>query len=363
MRMFRINLTGDFLNDQGVSAYGDLNWSLWDEKSYIQYHFLEDQSPRNDDASYWSRLYSLEITADHIDGINGLVVLRPWVKRSTFARGAKDLVVIGRSGTGYDKVDLTACTENDVALFNAPQALSHSTASSALLFMLALAKRLPEQERITRVGRWDLQAQVMGGELQGRTLGVVGLGHSGRELIRLVAPFAMRLLAYSPHADEVQAREMGVELVSLEKLLRESDFVSLHCRLTPETRRTIGTAQLALMKPTAYFINVARGELVDQSALVVALRERRIAGAGLDVYDAEPLPVDDPLLSLDNAILTPHWLPATTDIWRATGRAMAEGMLRAARGEVSENVVNVEVLDRPGFRAKLARFTENRSIH
>src|SRR5947208_6978119 len=130
----------------------------------------------------------------------------------------------------------------------------------------------------------------------------------------------------------MQAREIEVELKPLETMLRQSDFVSLHCRLMPSTRRMIGAAQLALMKPTAFFINVARGELVDQSALVSALRERRIAGAGLDVFEVEPLPPGGPLLSLDNVILTPHWLPATTDVWLARGRAMAESMLRAARG-------------------------------
>jgi phosphoglycerate dehydrogenase-like enzyme len=362
MRIFRVALTGDFLNDQGDSAYGDLSLSLWRDRPYIQYRFLKDQSPSAHDASYWTRLYSMEVTPDQIDGIDGLVVLRQWVKRTAFSRGAKDLLVIGRSGTGYDKIDLAACTENDVALFNAPEALRHSTASSALLFMLALAKRLPEQERVVRAGRWDLQANVMGNELQGRTLGIIGLGHSGRELVRLVTPFSMRLLAYSPHADAEQARAMGVELRPLETLLGQSDFVSLHCRLTPQTRRMIGAAQLALMKPTAFFINVARGGLVDQSALVNALREKRIAGAGLDVFEVEPLPIDDPLLQLDNVILTPHWLPATKDVWQATGRAMAEGMLRAARGQVPENLVNTEVLERAGFRQKLARFEENRNV-
>jgi phosphoglycerate dehydrogenase-like enzyme len=360
MRTFRIALTGDFLNEQGVPAYGDLSLGLWESELYVRHHFLKDHSPKPKDPSYWSRLYSMEVTPKDIAGVDGLVVLRPWVKRSVFANGAGDLVVIGRSGTGYDKIDLSACTENDVALFNAPMALRHSTASSALLFMLALAKRLPEQERIVRAGRWDLQAGVMGHELQERTLGIIGLGHSGRELARLVAPFGMRVLAYSPHADAAVAKELNVELVSLETVLREADFVSLHCRLTLETRRMIGAAQLALMKPTAFFINVARGELVDQVALVTALQERRIAGAGLDVFEVEPLPVHDPLLELDNVILTPHWLPATVEVWRATGRAMAEGMLRAARGELPENIVNQEVIDRPGFRGKLARFEENR---
>ena len=169
---------------------------------------------------------------EHIADVDGLVVLRPWVKREAFARGASRLLAIGRSGAGYDKIDVAACTENDVALFNAPRALNHSTASTALLFMLALAKRLFAQDRITRQGRWDLQAAVMGIELQGRTLGIVGLGHSGRELARLAAPFQMRILAYSPHADPAEAEALGVRLAPLDEVLAESDFVSIHARLT-----------------------------------------------------------------------------------------------------------------------------------
>ena len=362
MRIFRLALTGDFLDATGAPAIGDAGLPLLGRAPYIRHHFLRDQAPARDDPSYWDRLYAMEVTADQVAGVDGLVVLRPWVKRATFARGAADLVVIGRSGAGYDKVDLAACTENDVAVFNAPLALNHSTAATALLFLLALAKRLPQQERITRAGRWDLQPAVLGDEIQGQTLGIVGLGHSGRELVRLVAPFGMRLLAYSPHADRVQAEVLGVRLTSLEDLLRASDFVSLHCRLTPATRRLIGAEQLALMKPSAYLVNVARGEVVDQPALVAALRAGRIAGAALDVFEVEPLPAADPLLGLDNVILTPHWNASTSDVWRATGRAMAEGMLRAARGLIPENVVNPEVLDRPGFRAKLARFAENASL-
>jgi phosphoglycerate dehydrogenase-like enzyme len=359
LRTVRIVYTGDFLDEDGKSAYGDISLSLLGDRPHIRFRFLERQSPRRDDPDYWKRFYSLEVTPEDIAGADGLVVLRPWVRRGAFARGMPELVVIGRSGAGYDKIDLEACTENDVALFNAPLALNHSTASTALLFMLALSKRLKDQERITREGRWDLQATVMGSEIEGRTLGIVGLGHSGRELARLAAPFSLRLLAYSPHADPAQAGGLGVRLTTLEELLRESDFVSLHCRLTGETRGMIGARELSLLKPGAYFINVARGELVDQRALAAALRERRIAGAGLDVFETEPLPADDPLLSLENAIVTPHWSASTTDVFRATGRAMAEGMLRASRGKVPENVVNREVLERPGFREKLERFKEN----
>jgi phosphoglycerate dehydrogenase-like enzyme len=354
--MFRLALTGDFLNEDGVSAYGDIGLSLLDQCLSIRYHFIHEQTPRRNDPTYWQRFYSLEVAAAQIQGAHGLIVLRPWIKRGTFAAGAADLVAIGRSGAGYDKIDVAACTENDVVLFNAPLALNHSTASSALLFMLALAKRLPQQERITRQGRWQEQAAAMGSEIQGRTLGIIGLGHSGRELVRLVAPFAMRVLAHSPHAAPAQAEALGVRLTSLEELLREADFVSLHCRLTAETRHLLGATQLALMKPEAYLINVARGDLVDEAALVEALRTRRLAGAGLDVFAVEPLPTDSPLLGFDNVILTPHWSASTTDVWRATGRAMAAGMLRVARGELPDDIVNREVLERPGFQEKLARF-------
>jgi phosphoglycerate dehydrogenase-like enzyme len=356
-----VALSGDFLNIEGAPAYGDSGLTLLKSKPYLQVRFLLEQAPRQGDPAYWERFYSLEVRPEEIVSVDGLVVLRPWIKRPTLARGAKDLVVIGRSGAGYDKIDVAACTDHGIAVFNAPTALNHSTAASALLFMLALAKRLPQQERIVRSGRWDLQAEVMGSELQGQTLGILGLGHSGRELVRLVAPFSLHLLAYSPHADPATAAALSVRLTSLEEVLRTADYVSLHCRLTDATRQLVGAEQLALMKPTAYLINVARGELIDQAALVAALRERRIAGAGLDVFEAEPLPPDDPLLQLDNVILTPHWSASTSDVWAATGAAMAEGMVRAAQGLVPANVVNPEVLDRPAFRAKLARFEENQA--
>jgi phosphoglycerate dehydrogenase-like enzyme len=355
-----VGYTGDFLDETGAVAYGDIGLSRLEGRPEISYRFLDDLAPKPGDPAYWPRLYSLVIRPEHLRNLDGLVVLRPWVKRETFAEGAGDLVVIGRSGAGYDKIDLAACTDHGVAVFNAPQALDHATASAALLLMLALAKRLPEQERMAREGRWDRQAAVMGRELRGRTLGIIGLGHTGRELARLAAPFAMRVLAFSPHADPQQAAALGVRLTTKEEVLREADFLSLHCRLTPETRRILGATELALMKPTAYLINVGRGELIDQAALVDVLRSRRIAGAGLDVFEIEPIPQDDPLLALDNVIATPHWLASTADVWQATGRAMAEGMLRAARGEVPANAVNPEVLERPAFRTKLARFEENR---
>ena len=360
MRTFRLAISGDILNEHGVDAYGGLPLHLLDSASHVAYHFLRDQAPQPGDREYWRQFYSLEVSPGHLADLDGFVVLRPWIKRHALESACDRLFVIGRSGAGYDKVDVAACTECDVALYNAPLALNHPTASTALLFMLALAKRLFAQDKITRAGRWDLQADVLGEEILGRTLGIVGLGHSGRELVRLAAPFAMTVLAYSPHADPAEARSLGVELVGLDDLFRRADYVSVHARPRPENRQLIGKAQFALMKPTAFFVNIARGELVDEGALVEVLTSRQIAGAALDVFEHEPLPADHPLIGLDNVILTPHWSASTRDVWQATGQAMVAGMLRASRGEIPENVVNRDVLDRPRFQKKLARFAANR---
>jgi phosphoglycerate dehydrogenase-like enzyme len=359
MPIFRLGLTGDLLDVDGHMDSASIGLDRLASVPYIQHHFLRDLGPSHDDPGYWERFYSLLITPRHIADAHGLYVVRPWIKASTFAEGAENLTVIGRAGAGYDKIDVQACTDNDVALFNAPDALTHSTASAALLLMLALAKRLLAQEKLARTGRWDLQMQAQGSEIQGRTLGIVGLGRSGRELARLVAPFDMHIIAYSPRADAAEAEKLGIKLASLEVVFREADFVSLHASLRPDTHSMIRREHLALMKPTAYLINVARGELLDQDALVELLQAGWIAGAGLDVFAEEPLPADHPLVKLDNVILTPHWLPATVDTGLAIGLSTLAGMQRAARGQIPEHVINTEVLERPGFRAKLARFEAN----
>src|SRR5438094_176181 len=191
MRTFKLLITGDYLDESGQVATGDIGLGLLKGVPHINSDFLSDQKPNPNDSTYWDRLYSLEIKPHHIGDAHGLLVCRPWVNASTFSRGAENLFIIGRAGAGYDKIDLEACTANDVVVFYSPDTLTHSTASAALLFMLALAKRLPQQERIARTGRWDQQTHVKGDDLTGQTLGIVGLGNTGAELARLVAPLSM----------------------------------------------------------------------------------------------------------------------------------------------------------------------------
>jgi len=354
---FHVVYSGDYLGEDGEPAIADIGLDRYSSYPAITIDFLRDQAPRPGEQDYLDRLYATELTPDDIARADGIVVFRPWITASTFAEGAQRLTAIGRAGAGVEKIDLDACTQNDVAVYSVPDALAHASASSAFLMMLALAKRLPEQERMVREGRWDRQVETMGDDLPGKVLGLVDLGASGRELARLANAWGMTVLVSSPSASQIEAAHLGVTLVdSLDELCSTADFIILHNRLGIEPREPLGKAQFDRMKPTAYFINVARSDLVDEAALVDALRAHRIAGAGLDVFEQEPLPGDDALLTLDNVILTPHWLPVTNDAARLAMTRVADGMIRVARGLVPHDVVNPAVLARPGFIAKLARF-------
>ena len=353
---FEIRITGDLSNTEGEPA-GDLGLDLLRAAGFIRYSFLADQQPRAGDATYQDRLYAMEIKPEHIASADALVICRPYVRASAFAQGAGNLAAIARAGIGYDKIDLAACTANDVVVFNTPHGMTHATAAAALFFILGLSKRYPVQERILRQRRWDLQKDAVGDDLAGLTLGIIGLGKSGLELARLIAPFRLRVIAYSPHADPAKAREANVALVaSLDEVLAQSDYVSLHGRLDQRTRGVLGERELGLMKPTAYLINIARGEMVDEHALARLLRERRIAGAGLDVYEVEPLPADSPLLNLDNVMLTPHWMCSTRQAGRASAVSLMEDILRVARGQLPDHILNPDVTGRPGFLRKLERW-------
>lgn len=359
MRNFTLQFTGDFYKADG-SPVADLAFDLLAAAAYIQHGYFRDQLPGPSGAKNDRNPYAMEMKPHHFAAANGIVLSRPWVKQSAFAEGADNLVAIARAGIGYDKIDLEACTANDVVVFNTPLGMKHATAAAALFFILGLSKRFPLQDRIVRSGSWDRQLEAVGDDLAGLTLGIVGLGNTGQELARLIAPFGMRLIAFSPHATEAIARQFNVTLVdSLDGLLREADYVTLHGRLSEKTRGMIGERELGLMKRTAFLVNVARGEMVDEPALIRFLQERRIAGAGLDVFEVEPLPASSPLIALENVMLSPHFLTATIQASRAGCEEFMRGMLRVAQGMLPNNILNPAVINRPGFRKKLARFAEN----
>lgn len=274
--------------------------------------------------------------------------------------GNERLVAVARWGVGYDNVDLDACTAHDVCTFITPAGVRRPVATAMLAFLLALALKLPQKDRLVRTGEWARKTDYMGEMLTGKVLGSLGLGNIGREFFRLVAPLEMRHIACDPFVREEEARAVGVQLVDKETLLRESDYLFITCLLTPETYHGIGSAELAQMKRSAYLINTARGPIVDEAALIAALESGRIRGAALDVFEQEPLSAGSPLIGMDNVLLAPHALAWTEE--SALGNSMedAKGLVQLARGEAPTTVVNKAVLERPGFQAKLRALQQRR---
>jgi phosphoglycerate dehydrogenase-like enzyme len=273
-------------------------------------------------------------------------------------RGNARLVAVARWGVGYDAVDLDACTAHDVCVFITPNGVRRPVAVAILTFLLALALRVRAKDVLVRQVEWGRKTEFMGEMLTGKVLGSLGFGNIARELFRLAAPLEMRHIAHDPYVPDAVAAAAGVRLVDKETLLREADVLCINCALTPETRHSIGAAELAMMKPAAYLINTARGPIVDEAALVDALRAGRLRGAGLDVFEREPLPADSPLLAMENVLLAPHALAWTDELVLGISMDDAHGLMRLACGEAPDAVVNREVLERPGFQRKLRALAE-----
>lgn len=280
-----------------------------------------------------------------------------YTARSEDIRGVERTAVIARWGVGYDTIDVEALTEADIALAITPDAVRRPVAEGALALVFAVAKNLRMQDRIVREGKWRGDLPRMGVCVGGRTLGSVGLGNIGQEMFRLASGMGFgRFLASDPYVDPAVAKELGVELVDLDTLCAESDFLTVNTLLNASTRGLVGEAQFARMKPSAFFVNTARGPIVDEAALIRALEEGRIAGAGIDVFEQEPTSPDNPLLQMDNVILAPHAVAWTDEVVRDNGLEACDNILAVFRGEAPKGIVNREVLERPGFRRKLERY-------
>ncbi len=271
--------------------------------------------------------------------------------------GHDRVTVVARWGVGYEMIDVDACTANDVALCITPEGVRRPMAEAEMTMLLALSKRLTTKDRALRGGTWRGEGVGLGVCIHNRVVGTVGLGNIGSEFVRLLRPFGpRRVLACDPYAVAVAAEALGVELVSLETMMRESDFVVINCLLNKQTYHLLGARELGWMKPTAYLVNSARGGIIDPAALYETLAGGRIAGAALDVFEPEPPDPADPLLHLDNVIVAPHAIGWTEEIVRENAIADCEACLAVFRGEVPRHIVNRAVVERPGFQAKLARY-------
>ena len=269
---------------------------------------------------------------------------------------AERLEVIGRAGVGVDNIDMRAATRRGVAVINAPGGNTSSTAELAFALLLAAARRVAEADRSVREGRWDRKA-LRGRQLQGNTLGVIGAGRIGTEVARRAHAFGMRILAYDPYLSAERAADERLERVELDELLERADFVTVHVPLTEQTRGMIGVAEIGRMKPAAILINAARGGIVDERALAVALEQRKLGGAALDVYETEPLPGEHPLRGAPNLVMTPHLGAATMEAQREVALEIAKRVRDALVAADLTSALNVPQID-PEERARLEPLLE-----
>ncbi len=342
MGPFRVALSGDFRKADGSPTFPDFDLTPLAQAKDVEMVFLDNASP---------------IRGDQLEDFDALILLAHRFDATSVPKSGR-LAVVARFGVGYDTVDVPACTANDIALAITPDGVRRPVAVSILTFILALTGKMMVKDKLARQGGpgFAARGQHMGVGLVGKTLGSLGVGNIGAEMFRLAKPFDINFIAHDPFADKKVAAELGIELVSLEELFRRADILSVNCPLTPETHHIVNAERLALMKPTAYLINTARGPIVDQKALTRVLQENRIAGAGLDVFEQEPTDPNDQLLKLDNLIAAPHALCWTDQCFAGNGAADIRAVLDVMKGQVPRGVVNREVLETDGFKAKLAGF-------
>jgi len=260
------------------------------------------------------------------------------------------LRLIARHGIGIDNIDLKAATERGIIVTYTPQANSESVADFTIGLMISLSRKIIKANNDTKSGNIKV-TEYIGTEVYKKTLGVIGLGAVGSRVAKRAKGFDMRVLAYDPYASKEVAGKLGVELVDKDYLLKESDFVTLHVPLTPETKGMIGERELKLMKETAFLINTSRGKVIVQDALVKALEEGWIAGAALDVFESEPLEIDSPLTKFKNVVLAPHAASASKEARSEMANIVADSLISFSRGEVPKTLVNRDVVEvrKPGF--------------
>lgn len=343
MNGVRIGVSRDFLDTEGRNVWGDIGLGALDSAG-VDWHYL----PHTTD----------ELMASDIDGLDAVLFAAPAITSRTLDGAERPPLLFARFGVGYDAVDLDACTRHDALVTITPDGARRPVATAALTLLLAVLHNVVVKDRLVREGRWDLKEQWMGRGLTGRRVGLLGLGGTAKDLVGLLAPFGTEVIAHDPYCTPQAAQALGVRLADADTVMAQADAVVVMAALTEETRHLVDARRLALMKPSAVLLNVARGPIVDETALVEALRAGRIAGAGLDVFETEPPAPGHPLLGMDQVVLSPHSLAWTDEMSAGNGGSAVRAILDVLSGRVPQFAVNRDVLDRPGFKERLGRLAE-----
>ena len=280
-------------------------------------------------------------TINEYDGI--VVRSRTKVTREVI-ENASNLKIIARAGVGVDNIDLNAATEKGIMVVNSPESTSITVAEHTMGLLLNVARKISIADKSVKSGKWE-KKRFMGVELRKKTLGIIGMGRIGSQVVNRCKAFEMDAMAYDPYLPKEVAKQMGVELTDLESVLKNADFITIHVPLTPETKHLISTDEFEIMKDSAFIANCARGGIIDEEALYVALSENKIGGAALDVYEEEPPAKDSKLLELDNIVLTPHIAASTKEAQRDAAIIVADEIIDLFKGGTPQNVLNMPRID------------------
>ena len=293
-----------------------------------------------------------EELANTIHEYNGIIVRSRTKLTADIIKKADNLQIIARAGVGVDNIDLDAATEKGIMVVNSPESTSVTVAEHTMGLILSMARKISIADKSVKEGKWE-KKQFMGVELRNKTLGVIGMGRIGSQVVNRCKAFGMDAMAYDPYLPEEVAKQMGVDLTDL----KNSDFITIHVPLTPETKHSISTEQFDLMKDTAYIVNCARGGIIDEKALYDALVNNKIGGAALDVYESEPPAEDSKLFELDNIVLTPHIAASTKEAQRDAAIIVADEIIDLANGNNPKNVLNMPRIDNNTYQ-ELAPYME-----
>jgi phosphoglycerate dehydrogenase-like enzyme len=341
MKEFAVALTADFFGSDGKILFRDVGLSVLETQNQMRIVPMQE--------------FHTCVKPEQLRGAQGAILMEAGADRNTLSE-SENLLALARFGVGYNDIDVQACTDADVIFFTATGSVDRSMAEATIGWMIALSHHFRIKDILVRQGEWNQAHRYVGLELRERTFGSVGFGGIARATIKLLKGFGMaQPVAFDPYVDPSVAEELGVRLVTLDELMQQADFLSIHCPLNDRTRNLVGPRELSLMKPEAFLINTARGGIVNEDALFEALASKRIAGAALDVFVGEPFTEPHRFSVLDNILMAPHAVGLTHEIYRDIGRFVCQGMVDVASGKRPASVINPEVFERNSFSEKWAR--------
>ena len=336
---FKVGLSSDLAGDKNRFSWGEISIDTLDPLSW-------DFLPKAE------KNFRPEI----FHGVHGVAFAGPGIDADSFGAPEESPLILARFGVGYDNIDLDSCTRAGTVLTITPDGSQKPVATAALTLLLSTMHNLVAKDQLARRHGWSERLSGLGRGLNGKTVATIGLGNIATEFFRLLSPFEVSRISFDPWKTQPEADIHDVQLVDLDELFSRADAIVVMAILTPETKHLVNAQRFSQMKESAVLINVSRGPIVDEAALIQALNSHKIAGAGLDVFETEPPALDNPLFAMPNVTLAPHNIAWTDELAFGMGKSAFGSIKSISQGEIPQFVVNKEVLDTPQFKAKIEKY-------